>query len=117
MEQTFGKALRVIRRMAKISQRELAEQIGVDFSYISKIENDRLPPPSADTIVAICQVLQQDPGELLALTGKIPTEVQRTISASKAAQAFLREAQQLSLTDAEWETMLHSMHKLRGDSL
>ncbi len=117
MEHTFGTALREMRRAAKINQRELAEQIGLDFSYISKIENGKLPPPSADTVVAICQVLNIEPSELLALTGKIPSDVQRTVSSSKAAQAFLREAQQLHLTDIEWETMLHSMHRLRGDSL
>jgi transcriptional regulator with XRE-family HTH domain len=117
MGSTFGTALREMRRAAQMSQRELAEHIGLDFSYISKIENSKLPPPSADTIVAICHVLERNPGELLALTGKIPSEVQRTISSSKAAQVFLREAQQLNLTDAEWETMLHSMHKLRGESV
>ena len=68
MATTFGDALREQRRIAGISQRELAERIGLDFSYISKVENGRLPPPSADTIVAICSVFGINAETLLALT-------------------------------------------------
>jgi HTH-type transcriptional regulator, competence development regulator len=114
MTTNFGERLREQRRMAGLSQRELAERIGLDFSYISKVENGRLPPPSADTIVAICAVLGINPEGLLALTGKIPSEVQKTVSGSRAAQEFMREAQQLGVTDAEWEQMMRSLRSLRG---
>jgi len=40
-------------RKAAISQRDLAAA-GLDFSYISKLENDRIPSSAADTVVAIC---------------------------------------------------------------
>ena len=43
---TFGQALKEIRRGKDVTQRELATAVGVDFSYISKIENDRMPPAS-----------------------------------------------------------------------
>jgi len=112
-ERTFGYALRELRRGAKLSQRELANRIGVDFSYISKIENERLPPPSADTIVEICAVLNAKPEELLALTGKIPTNVQKSLSSSRAAQEFLSQIQGMDLTDEEWKIMVKSLQKLR----
>ena len=112
-ENSFGYALREFRRAAKLSQRELANRIGVDFSYISKIENERLPPPSADTIVEICRVLDVRPEELLALTGKIPTSVHKTLSGSRAAQEFLSEMQQMGLTDEEWNRMVKSLRDLR----
>ena len=110
---TFGNALRELRRGAKMSQRELANRIGIDFSYISKMENERLPPPSADTIVEICRVLDAKPEEILALTGKIPTGVQKTLSSSRAAQEFLREVQGMELTDDEWKIMVKSLQELR----
>lgn len=113
MANEFGIALREYRRQARVSQRELAAQTGLDFSYISKVENGRIPPPAADTIVAICQVLKIPPEELLALTGKIPSEVQQTVSTSKAAQEFLREVQRMGLTDDEWQRVTKSLHKLR----
>lgn len=113
MANLFGQKLREFRRSAGISQRELAKQIDVDFSYISKIENGRLPPPAADTIVKICQVLGIESEDLLALTGKIPSKIQESLSGSKAAQQFLGEAQRLDLTDAEWEEMVKSLRNLR----
>ena len=115
MESSFGALLREKRRLAGISQRDLAQKIGVDFSYISKLENDRLVPPAAETIVAICTMLEIPPEELLSAAGKIPSDVQRSIGGSQAAQHFLREAKQLELSNEEWEQMLKSLHKLRGD--
>ena len=114
MSNSLGAVLREYRRAAGLSQRELAKRTGLDFSYISKIENGRLPPPAADTIVLICQAMEIPAEELLALTGKIPSEVQQTVSTSKVAQEFLREAQQMELTDEDWKQMVESLRKLRG---
>jgi transcriptional regulator with XRE-family HTH domain len=113
VDNAFGEALRNYRRAAGISQRKLAEGVDLDFSYVSKLENGRVPPPAADTVVAICGVLGIGSDELLALTGKIPTDVQRTVSTSPGAQKFLREAQQLGLTDEEWRGLAKSLHGLR----
>src|SRR5579859_526705 len=115
MDQQFGPALRDRRRAAGLSQRELATQTHLDFSYISKVENGRLPPPAADTIVALCGVLGTEPEDLLALTGKIPSVVQQTVSSSTAAQRFLREAQQMALTDEEWVQLTQALRQLRVD--
>ena len=111
----FGTSLRAMRRAAGQSQRELAARTGLDFSYISKVENGRVPPPAADTAVEICRALAVEPDDLLALTRKIPSTVQRTVSSSPAAQQFLREAQQLALTDLEWRQLLLVLRRLRAD--
>ncbi len=113
MPTTFGKALREIRRTKDISQRELAQKIGVDFSYISKIENDRLPPPAADTIVKICEVLNIPPEQLLAMTGKVPSGVTETIGTSAAAIQFIRDAQSMRLTEEEWQRLSKQLKRLR----
>jgi len=110
---SFGATLRDLRRTAGISQRELADRIGLDFSYISKVENGRVPPPAADTVVKICEVLNVAPERLLSLTGKMPSDVQRTVSGSTAAQEFLREAQRFNLSEEEWRRMRGELHRLR----
>lgn len=115
MDETLGRALRERRRAAGLSQRELAERTNLDFSYISKLENGRLPPPAADTIVAISRVLRVPPEELLALTRKLPSEVQQAVSSSPVAQRFLLEAQRLELSDAEWRRLVDSLHQLREE--
>ena len=113
MVRSFGTALRERRHAAGLSQRQLAERAALDFSYISKLENDRLPPPAADTVVQICGVLGIPSGELLALAGKIPSQVREGVSTSPAAQDFLREAQQMKLSDAEWMRMVSTLRRLR----
>ena len=113
MKQTFGQALRSLRREKGVSQRELAQKVGVDFSYISKLENDHLPPPAADTIVKICKVLGIPPDELLALTGKLPSGVKETIGSSPAAMQFIRSAQSMGLTEEEWEELTKKLKRLR----
>ena len=110
---TFGQTLQEIRRSKDVTQRELATAVGVDFSYISKVENDRMPPPAADTIVKICEKLGVPSDTLLAMTGKMPTSIKEAVSEKPAAQQFLREAQTMTLTDDEWETLTQQLRKLR----
>jgi HTH-type transcriptional regulator, competence development regulator len=114
MDNAFGAALRIYRRSAGLTQRELAQKSRLDFSYISKIENGRLPPPAADTVVSMCHILKIPPERLLALTGKIPSDVQESISGSSAAQEFLREAQVLGLTDEDWVRLRQSLRIKKG---
>jgi transcriptional regulator with XRE-family HTH domain len=114
MERTFGQALREVRRSKDMSQRELAKKVGVDFSYISKIENDRLSPPAADTIVKICKALEVPVEDLLALKGKIPSELEDAIGSSPAALKFMKRAQAMDLSEEEWEELAHQMRRLRG---
>jgi transcriptional regulator with XRE-family HTH domain len=49
--QAFSTRLRELRIKARLTQRELAEKVGVDFSYLSKLENGVLPPPSEKVII------------------------------------------------------------------
>jgi transcriptional regulator with XRE-family HTH domain len=115
MADTFGHNLRELRRAKGVSQRELAEKVGVDFSYISKVENDRLPPPAADTIVKICEELGFPPDELLASIGKMPTDVKERLSTSTAALEFVRQAHEMKLTEDEWKTLTKRLRRLRSE--
>jgi len=110
---SFGELLREKRRQAGISQRELAAQASLDFSYISKLENDRIPPPAADTIVGICRLLKIEPEELLAASGKLPADVRSSVGSSPGAQAFLQNASKMSLTEPEWKELTFSLRRLR----
>jgi transcriptional regulator with XRE-family HTH domain len=103
MPSSFGALLRQYRRTAGLTQRALAEKARLDFSYISKLENNKIPPPAADTIILLCSILGVPADNLLALAGKLPSEIEDTIGASASAQAFLREAQ--ALTDQQWRQL------------
>jgi len=110
----FGDILREKRRAAGVSQRKLAELAGVDFSYISKIENGRLPAPAAETVVRFAEHLDCPPEELLAAAQKLPDSVGTNVSSDPSAVRFLQEASELELTSEEWEAMRGSLHGLRS---
>lgn len=46
--QEFGARLRELRKQASLSQRELADKVGVNFTYLSKIESGVMPPPQRE---------------------------------------------------------------------
>src|SRR5215471_9427118 len=63
----------------RYSLRKVAGAIGVEPSYLSKIERGEQPPPSEKTIVALARELEQDPDVLLALAGKVSADLQAII--------------------------------------
>lgn len=111
----FATIFREKRRAAGISQRQLADRAGVDFSYISKLENGRLPPPSAETIVRLSGILGCPSEEMLAPAKKIPTAVEDGITGEPAALRFLDDASKLKLSADEWELLRGTLHGLRSD--
>lgn len=53
-----------------MTQSKLAESVVVDFTYISKIENDKgLRPPAESTLGRIALFLQTDAEELILMHG------------------------------------------------
>jgi len=110
----FGDTLREKRRAAGLSQRKLAQEASVDFSYISKLENGRLPAPAAATVTRFAEVIGCPPEELLAAAKKMPADVNALMSGDPAAQRFLQAASKLGLSADEWERMIGSLHGLRS---
>jgi transcriptional regulator with XRE-family HTH domain len=113
MEKTFGQILKEIRRSRNITQRELADNVGVDFSYISKIENDRLPPPAADTIGKISEALGISNEILFAQSGKVSQDVKDEVLSNPNAIRLLNELKVMNLTENEWSSLFKKLKRLR----
>jgi transcriptional regulator with XRE-family HTH domain len=81
MGETFGSFLRRIRRSKQVTQRELAVKIGVNFTYLSKVENDTpgFRSLSEEKLRKIADVLDADADEVIVRSGKIPTDVKRIL--------------------------------------
>ena len=76
----FGPFIREKRESLKatdraFSVRQVAERVGLEPSYLSKIERGDQPPPSERTVVALARELDLDPDVLLALAGKISSDL------------------------------------------
>lgn len=79
---SFGKKIKALRKEKGFTQRALAGMVGINFTYLSKIENDRLEAgqsPKVETITAIAEALGVDAYELLILGKKIPDSLKKRI--------------------------------------
>ncbi|MBI3468898.1 MAG: helix-turn-helix transcriptional regulator [Planctomycetes bacterium] len=79
---TFGERVRELRKAKSLSQRDLAAEVGVNFTYISKIENGKLEFsdfPSEKLIRKMAGVLDGDMDELLLLAEKVPETIRRRV--------------------------------------
>jgi len=63
----------------RFSVRQVARRIGVEPSYLSKVERGETPPPSEGKIRLLATELGEDPDMLLALAGKVSSELQAII--------------------------------------
>ncbi len=81
---TFGKYIRTVREKIfkedrSYSVRQVAQRIGVEPSYLSKIERDQVAPPSEATITRLAQELGEDADLLLAMAGKVSSDLRDII--------------------------------------
>ena len=76
-KQAFGSKLKELRRKAGLTQQEIAAKVGVDATYLSKIENGVMPPPSRGIIILLGEVLRTNKEELIALAGKTPVNIEK----------------------------------------
>jgi transcriptional regulator with XRE-family HTH domain len=81
MAKSFGRYLRRKRKEKELSQRTLAERSGVDFSYLSKVENDvpGFASLSEPTLTRLAAALEVDADEMITRAGKIPSDVKRML--------------------------------------
>src|SRR6266481_6307212 len=78
---SFGKTLERIRREKGVTQREVAQEIKMDYSYFSRLENDKFDSqPTRETIEKIADALKcskEQRGELLNEAGRIHEDMEK----------------------------------------
>lgn len=80
----FGDSIRAVRERLRrddrtFSLRQVAQRIGVEPAYLSKIERGDVAPPSEATTVRLARELGEDPDVLLAMAGKVSGDLQEII--------------------------------------
>ena len=99
---TFGASIRVWREEKEIGLRRFADLVGMSPTYLSKVERDEFPPPGEEKIKAIARELGKDADELLALAGRVASDLEEIIQQKPREMAtFLRAAKGLTPKDIE----------------
>ena len=80
----FGAHIRELREellkdSKEFSVRKVAIKIGVEPAFLSKVERDIVPPPSETKIIALADLLGADRDVLLAMAGKVSSDVLEAI--------------------------------------
>ena len=103
----FGEKIRQLRQAKALGQRALAEKVGTSFTYISKIENEKLDfgdYPSEAMIHKLADALEADEDELLVLAEKIPEKIKKRVL--QRPEAFSRLA---DLDDQKLDEVLKAL--------
>ena len=95
------------------SLRQVAITIGVEPAFLSKVERDIVSPPSEGKVVALAEVLNEDPDLLLAMAGKVSSDLLAIVKARpQLIGELLRELKEQpdhavlsvvrNITDGDW---------------
>jgi transcriptional regulator with XRE-family HTH domain len=82
--------------------------VGIDFTYLSKIENGKVDPPSEEKIKAMANKLDIDPEEFLGLAGKVSSDqIRRAVQSNPEVGILLRKLQSRQLSNKQVNDMLN----------
>lgn len=110
---SLGKTIKALRNEHGLSQRDLAAQVQVDFTYVSKIENDRLEhSPSVGTLVRLADALHVDELELMNLANKVPPAISAVARSPEALRFFRRAAEEIE-DPADWNQLTDFLDQRR----
>ena len=83
-DESFGSYVRAKRQLRKesdpaFSLRQVAGRVELEPSYLSKVERGDESPPSEAKICALAEVLGEDPDLLLAMAGRVSSDLRQAI--------------------------------------
>jgi len=114
MSKEFGTYLRkrreaLLEKDRDFTVRKLAARLGIQPSYVSKVERGEVAPPSEATIVRWAEALGEDADMLLALAGKVSGDLRDVIV--KRPQLFAQLIRELK--DAPDHALLRVVREVR----
>ena len=117
MSESFGAYVRkrreaLLKTSPAYSVRKLAARLGIQASYISKVEREEVAPPSEAAILRLAEALGEDPDVLLALAGKVSADLREVIV--KRPKLFADLIRQLK--DAPEHALLRVVREVRDGS-
>jgi len=112
----FGQRIRERREEKRktdpaFSLRRFALAIEVSAAFLSKVEIGEAPPPKAEKIIKMAELLDLNPDELLSLAGKVDPVLPEIIREQPRMADFLRTAREVNITDEQLERLTKKLKK------
>lgn len=87
----FASVLRELRSQSGVGIKKLAPELGVSYTYLSKLENDQVRP-SAALVQRVANYFNYDEDRLLIAADRVPPDILRILQENpEEAIGFLRE--------------------------
>lgn len=77
-DESLGTLLRRLRQEAGVGIKSAGPELGVDYSYLSKIENG-VVSPSAELLEKLAEYYEADSDSLFRAAGRIPPDVRQIL--------------------------------------
>jgi len=88
---TFGTLIAELRNKEGLGIKTVGPRIGITYTYLSKLENDRATP-SVEVIQGLARYFKYDEDALMLAAGRIPPETLEILQRNpQEAIAFLKE--------------------------
>jgi len=98
----YGKWLRAARRAKRLTQQQLADAVGIDRSYVVKIETGKVQLPEEFSRARFHKVLETSEDELIALGIVQPNDVLIRVGEPAIAHATVQASCRLRTRDRPW---------------
>jgi transcriptional regulator with XRE-family HTH domain len=110
----FGRRLRELRKERFLNQKQLAVMVGLDFTYLSKIETGTMPPPTVETIRKLAEALHVPPDELILLAGKFPEDL-RAVAEKAIMPDLLRAIKDSKISDEQLKALVELLKSCKPE--
>jgi HTH-type transcriptional regulator, competence development regulator len=109
---TFGQTIKALREKKGMNLRAFAKALEKSPTFISRLERDEDVRPSEETVKEMARLLGADVNELLAMAGRVSSDIQEIIRKHpKELAAFLRTADNKNLQPEDWEKLTQNLNK------
>lgn len=87
----FGEYIRHLREERGLTQADLAERASMKIPYLSKIELEKVAPPSEEILTRLSVALEVDTYEMILKAGKIPQDFIELILTNREVFNYLKK--------------------------
>lgn len=111
--ESFGERVRRRRLELRLGLRDTARQAGISPTFLSRVETGAEKAiPSEEVIQNLSGILHEDFDQLMALAGRIPSEVAEFVKSAPGMPEFLRRARDQNLTASQ---LIELLEKAKDD--
>jgi transcriptional regulator with XRE-family HTH domain len=117
----FSEFFRKMRIRSGITQKEMADKLGLSAPYITEVETGKKKPLDGEKLKQICEILKltdREKDRMYDLAGQerngIAEDIPEYLNKMPYAKIALRTARNIGVGEDEWKKIVEEMLKKRG---